>query len=96
MAHIVTIPHEEFVWSSLTTAQQDNICIKYHISKNKNKTLKELQNIVEQLHLNCNDPNNEQTSKPFISLESIRKIKKYKIPIILDKIDSVEWGVNQT
>lgn len=70
--------YEYLYWcyQSLTDAQQDIASVKYHIVKNMDKTNKELQIEIENLEVNY---------KVVLSVDRIRKIKKYEIPVILDK-----------
>lgn len=73
-----------FAWHSLTSGQQDIITVKYHISKNNHKTINELQKEIEKLELN---------EKFIRSGTRIRIMKKYEIPIIINKIN---YETNQT
>jgi len=68
----------QFAWHSLTTLQQDKICVKYYISNNNTKSVSELCNGIEGLELN---------DKFIRSVDRIRKIKKYEIQLILDKLN---------
>ena len=67
----------KFAWQSLTIGQQDLITVKYHIASS-DKPLKELAEEIEGLKLN---------EKYIRSIARIRKIRKYEIQLILDKLD---------
>ena len=73
-------PHsyEYLYWCymSLTDAQQDIAAVKYHIVKNMDKSHTQLKFEIENLEVNY---------KVVLSIDRIRKIKKYEIPVILEK-----------
>ena len=72
------LSYEYLYWcyQSMTDTQQDIAAVKYHIVKNIDKSTKELKIEIERLELNY---------KVVLSIDRIRKIKKYEIPIILEK-----------
>ena len=67
-----------FAYCSLTSGQKDIIDVKYHIANNMDMNIKQLTDSVNDLKLNHNI---------CVSIESVRKIKKYTIPVIVDKIN---------
>ncbi len=67
-----------FAYCSLTSGQKDIIDVKYHIAKNMDTPLKDLVNEINELDLNY---------KINITLHRVRSIRKYEIPVIVDKIN---------
>ena len=62
-----------FAWCSLTTEQQNIIEVKYHISKSN----KPLNDLIEDLECNFNFYRSECR---------IRKMRKYEIPLIIERL----------